>query len=251
MKRLGWAGAARLTAALAWACQQSEGDAEAARTGARSEGEPAGHRGGDEEERVPTRDEEAVTRDAGEKPQQVMDELGIREGSRVADVLAGGGYYTYLLAERVGDEGVVYATGGDVVTRRIAEGDLKGRDNIKVVPQLSAVPEGSLDAVLINRAYHLMNNPDVTLFPDLRRALKPGGVVGIIEVRLDKPTGHDMKTHRMGEQTVREEMERGGFTFAGSSELLANADDPGTDFMEGKRHLADRMFLKFKKGAGV
>jgi predicted methyltransferase len=176
-----------------------------------------------------------------------MDRLGIEAGDHVADIVAGGGYYTYLLAERVGPDGMVYATGAEGVSRRMAEGDLAGRSNIRVVEGLGDVPAGTLDAVLVNRAYHLLNAPNGPFFSDLRRALAPDGVVGVIEVRLGSPTGHDMETHRMGEETVKGEMQAGGFQLVESSDLLANAEDPHTDFMEGRRHLADRMFLIFRK----
>jgi predicted methyltransferase len=208
-----------------------------------------GHGEGEEEEPISTRAQDAA-RDEGEKPEEVMDRLGIDAGDHVADVIAGGGYYTYLLAERVGSEGMVYATGAEGVARRMAEGDLAGRANIRVVESLKDVPAGTLDAVLVNRAYHLLNAPNGSFFPDLRRALAPDGVVGVIEVRLGSPTGHDMETHRMGEQTVTEEMQAGGFRLVETSDLLANPDDPHTDFMEGQRHLADRMFLIFRMAEG-
>jgi predicted methyltransferase len=206
------------------------------------------HADGEEAKPPPTRAED-MARDAGEKPQQVMDALEIGPGSTVADVIAGGGYYTYLLDERVGPTGTVYATAAEGVTKRLAEGDMKGKTNVKVVKDVSEIPAGTLDAVLINRAYHLIGKPGESFFPALQKALKPGGRIGIIEVRLNAPTGHDMKTHRMGQQTVEQEVEAGGFTLVEASELLANPDDPRTDFMEGKRHLADRMFLIFEKPA--
>jgi predicted methyltransferase len=52
-----------------------------------------------------------LARDAGSKPQEVMDFMGINRGDVVADILAGGGYYTYLLRERVGPTGQVFAQG--------------------------------------------------------------------------------------------------------------------------------------------
>jgi predicted methyltransferase len=226
------------------ACQRQEDAGGSAEDSA--EQDTAAQAAREEEAPILTRAEDAA-RDAGEKPEQVMDELAIGPGSRVADVMAGGGYYTYLLSERVGPEGMVYATGAQGVARRMAEGDLADRTNIKVVEDLSQVEPGTLDAILVNRAYHLLPHPETTFFPQARAALKPGGIVGVIEVRLSEPEGHDMKTHRMGERTVREEVEQGGFTFAGDSDILANPDDPRTDFMEGERHLADRMFLKFEK----
>ncbi len=204
------------------------------------------HENGEEAKPPPSRSSE-VARDAGEKPQLVMDKLEIRPGSNVVDVIAGGGYYTYLLSERVGPGGRVFATGAEGVAQRLKEGDLQGRSNITVVKDVAEIPAASLDAVLINRAYHLIKKPDENLFPALQKALKPGGRIGIVEVRLGQPMGHDMKTHRMGEQTVRGEVEGGGFTLVESSALLANPADPRTDFMEGKRHLAERMFLIFEK----
>ncbi|MBN1239695.1 MAG: methyltransferase, partial [Gammaproteobacteria bacterium] len=48
-------------------------------------------------------------RDAGRAPAQVLEFLGIGPGDRVADLLAGGGYYTRILVPLVGDGGRVYA----------------------------------------------------------------------------------------------------------------------------------------------
>ncbi|MBA2563885.1 MAG: class I SAM-dependent methyltransferase [Gemmatimonadetes bacterium] len=199
---------------------------------------------------VPDRSQETV-RDAGEKPERVMDELGIGPGSHVADVMAGGGYYTWWLAKRVGPSGRVYATEAEGLVRRLERGDLEGVSNVKVPGNLAEVPAGTLDAVIINRGYHLFNQPQTRILPLIMAALKPGGRLGIVEVRLGMPTGHDMRTHRMGQRTVREEVEAAGFRFAGASELLANPEDPRDDFMEGRRHLADRMFLKFTKPAAT
>src|SRR5688500_4715073 len=52
---------------------------------------------------------EGPDRDAWQRPDQIMDELGIAEGSVVADLGAGGGWFTIRLARRVGPNGVVYA----------------------------------------------------------------------------------------------------------------------------------------------
>src|SRR3970040_2316849 len=52
---------------------------------------------------------EGPDRDAWQKPDQIMDALGIADGSVVADLGAGGGGFTIRLARRVGPNGVVYA----------------------------------------------------------------------------------------------------------------------------------------------
>ena len=203
----------------------------------------AGH---DEVEEIPSREAE-LARDVGSKPQEVMDYLGIDRGDRVADIFAGGGYYTYLLSERVGSTGMVWAQGfSPGLAARADSGDLSDATNVTLVDSLSDLPEATLDAAIIIRGFHLYPDP-AELLGELSRALKAGGIVGVEEVRLGQEYGHDMETHRMGERTVIEEFEKHGFDYVGASDLLYNPDDPHTDFMEGQRHLADRMLLKFAK----
>ena len=236
--------AALLVMLLFVACQNEGPPAEEAPPDtASAASDPAGH---DEVEEVPSRTAE-VARDAGSKPQQVMDFVGIDRGDRVADIFAGGGYYTYLLSERVGSTGMVYAQGfSPGLAARADSGDLSDATNVTLVDSLSALPTGTLDAAIIIRGYHLY--PDASqLIGELNRALKPGGTVGVEEVRLGQDYGHDMETHRMGEKTVIEEFQKNGFDYVGSSDILYNPSDPHTDFMEGQRHLADRMLLKFSK----
>ena len=48
-------------------------------------------------------------RDVWQQPARVMDALGITSGGQVADVGCGKGYFTARLAERVGEQGKVYA----------------------------------------------------------------------------------------------------------------------------------------------
>ena len=52
---------------------------------------------------------EAPDRDDWQKPDLIMDELQIADGSKVADLGTGGGWFSIRLARRVGPNGVVYA----------------------------------------------------------------------------------------------------------------------------------------------
>lgn len=204
--------------------------------------EPAG----DDEEGTPSRAQE-LARDAGSRPQEVMDFVGVRRGDSVADILAGGGYHTYLLSERVGPEGRVYAQGyAPGLKERLERGDLAQAENVVLVDSLSELPTASLDAVLVVRAYHLFPDP-AALLGELQRALVPGGSVAVIEVRLGQQFGHDMETHRMGEQTVIDQFQQAGFEFLATSSALRNPADDHTGFWDGRRHLTDRMLLKFAK----
>jgi ubiquinone/menaquinone biosynthesis C-methylase UbiE len=127
---------------------------------------------------------EGPDRDAWQRPEQIMDHLGIAEGTVVADLGAGGGWFTIRLANRVGPNGVVYAQ--DIqpemigaISRRVEREGLK---NVKTVlgaaddPQLPA----PVDVVLIVDAYHEMDDPR-TLLRKLRTSLKRGGRIGIVE----------------------------------------------------------------------
>lgn len=132
---------------------------------------------------------EGPDRDAWQKPERIMDALGIADGSTVADLGAGGGWFTIRLARRVGPNGLVYAE--DIQTqmleatgRRVAREGLRNVRTVLGTPDDPRLPERKLDAVLIVDAYHEMEYP-VTLLRNVRRTLKPSGRVGIVDYRKD------------------------------------------------------------------
>ena len=128
---------------------------------------------------------EGPDRDAWQRPDEVMDALGIAEGSVVADLGAGGGWFTTRLARRVGPNGKVYAEDIqhemiEAMKRRVERLDLTKRVEFKLGdandPKL---PTGVLDAALIVDAYHEMEQP-VTLLRNVAGSLKPTGRIGIV-----------------------------------------------------------------------
>jgi ubiquinone/menaquinone biosynthesis C-methylase UbiE len=114
-----------------------------------------------------------------------MDALGIAEGSVVADLGAGGGWFTVRLARRVGPNGRVYAEDVqremlEAIKRRMDREDLLDRVTLTLGSQLDPrLPANTVDAVLIVDAYHEMEQP-VTLLRNVARALKPTGRIGIL-----------------------------------------------------------------------
>ena len=135
---------------------------------------------------------EAPDRDDWQKPDLIMDELQIADGSRVADLGAGGGWFTIRLARRVGPNGLVYAQDIqplmiEATTRRVAR---EGLRNVVAVLGTAADPKlpqtGELDAVLIVDAFHEMDDPArpeviLTLLNHVARALKPQGRLGVVD----------------------------------------------------------------------
>ncbi|HVL67294.1 MAG TPA: class I SAM-dependent methyltransferase [Vicinamibacterales bacterium] len=117
-----------------------------------------------------------------------MDHLRIGEGSVVADLGAGGGWFTIRLARRVGPNGRVYAE--DIqpemigsIRRRVEREELKNVEFVLGTPLDPKLPH-PVDVVLIVDAYHEMDDP-VTLLRNVRQSLKPGGRVGIVEFTKD------------------------------------------------------------------
>lgn len=133
---------------------------------------------------------EAPDRDLWNNPDLIMDALGIADGATVADLGAGGGWFTLRLARRVGPNGVVYAEDIqpqmiEAINRRMKhEGIVQVRTVLGTTTD-PRLPDG-LDAVLIMNAYREIDDPvrpDVvlTLLRNVARSLKPQGRLGVVD----------------------------------------------------------------------
>lgn len=130
---------------------------------------------------------EGPDRDAWQMPDRVMDALGIADGATVADLGAGGGWFTVRLARRVGPNGLVYAQ--DIqpqmiesISRRVNREGLANVRTILGTGDDPKLPHG-LDAVLIVGTYPEVVDP-VTLLQHVARALKPNGRLGVVDFTL-------------------------------------------------------------------
>jgi ubiquinone/menaquinone biosynthesis C-methylase UbiE len=137
---------------------------------------------------------ESPDRDVWQKPDQIMDALGIADGSKVADIGAGGGYFTVRLARRVGPNGVVWAEDVqpamlEAIKRRVAKDVAKDIHNVRTVQGTSTdpmLPEASLDAAIIIDAYQEIQYGNPVLFlQNVKKGLRTGGRVGIIDYKKD------------------------------------------------------------------
>lgn len=157
---------------------------------------------------------EAPDRELWQRPDQVMDALGIADASVVADVGAGSGWFTVRLARRVGPRGVVYAEDVqsemiNAIARRVQR---EGLTNVRTVLGRGAdprLPERALDAALIVDAYHEFADP-VALLASLTRALKPQGRVGIIDFRLEGTGPGPDPGERVSPEKVIQDADRAG-----------------------------------------
>jgi predicted methyltransferase len=128
-------------------------------------------------------------RDEWQQPDKVMDELHIADGSRVADVGAGGGWFTARLARRVGPNGAVYAE--DVQKQMVEAIEQRARQdglgNVHAILSSSRDPmlPQNLDAVLIVDTYGQLAYP-IDVLEHIRAALAPNGRLGVVDF---KPSG--------------------------------------------------------------
>ena len=153
------------------------------------------------------------SRDAWQKPKEVIEKLAITPGARVADLGAGGGYFTWYLARAVGPQGTVYAVDIDETGLGIIEKEMNARGIHNVVPIHAEAGDAKLsepvDLVFSCDTYHHMNDR-IAYFRSLTRYLKPGGRVAILDFH---PHGFfsGLLGHGSAAEEVRREMEAAGY----------------------------------------
>jgi arsenite methyltransferase len=161
-------------------------------------------------------------RDAWQKPKQVVERLDIKPGARVADLGAGGGYFTWYLAAAVGPQGKVYAAEIDDTALAIIEKEMKSRGVTNVVPIRAEPGDAKLpepvDLVFSCDTYHHMENR-VAYFQSLARYLKPDGKVAILDFHAEGFFS-GLLGHGTTKEDVQREMESAGYRLAADYDLI-------------------------------
>ena len=163
---------------------------------------------------------DAPDRDKWQNPDQIMDALKIAEGSVVADLGAGGGWFTIRLARRV-ETGLVYAE--DIqdlmlvaLERQMDREGLKNVRTVKGIPTDPRLPV-EVDAVLIVDAYNEMEDPNdpsqvITLLKNVERKLKPRGCLGVVDFEPGGGGPGPAPDERVRPETVIEAARAAGLT---------------------------------------
>lgn len=158
--------------------------------------------------------------------ERVMDLLGIRHGVAVADIGAGSGWFTVRAARRTGSTGKVYAVdiNPDFLRHIRERAQHDGLHNIETILDKEddpLLPANSVDSVLMLKTYHEIAKP-VPFLKNLRKALRPGARVGIID-RNGK--GDD---HGIDAAVVIDETRQAGFELHGQYDFVKA--DEGVDY---------------------
>jgi arsenite methyltransferase len=133
---------------------------------------------------------EGPDRDKWQKPEQIMDALNVADGSTVADIGAGAGWFTVQLARRIGPRGTVYAQDVqremlEAIRRRVAKEGLQNVQTRLGKGSNPNLPASALDAILVVDVYPEVEDR-VTLLRNLGASLKPNGRIGIVNYKPGK-----------------------------------------------------------------
>lgn len=154
------------------------------------------------------------SRDAWQKPREVVAALGIEPGMWVADLGAGTGYFSGHLA-RAAQTGAVLALEPEpnLLVHLRSRAEKEGMANLVPVlasPDNPRLPPRSVDLVLIVNTVHHIDDR-VSYLRALERSLRPGGRVAIIDFKKEEvPVGPPLE-HKLARQQVVEEMELAGY----------------------------------------
>jgi predicted methyltransferase len=160
--------------------------------------------------------------------ERLVEALALREGMRLADVGAGDGEWTERLAAAVGPAGHVWATeiDADDVEKLEQRADRAGLANVTVVLGTetdTGLPDGCCEAILLRMVYHHFTRP-APMRASLRRALRPGALLAVIDLQPREDWGDpagvpDRGGHGIRDDELVQEMTSDGF------EVVARHDD--------------------------
>ncbi|HEX5057554.1 MAG TPA: hypothetical protein VFX02_13790 [Gammaproteobacteria bacterium] len=211
------------------------------------------------------RTEQDRQRDLESKPAEILKLLNLGEGAQVADLFAGGGYYSELLGHIVGEKGKVIAHTVEIYHKILGDAlEKRFKDRMPQVHVYAAEPNDielgseTLDAAIMIMSYHdlYLSKPeaptDASKFIDkIYFALKPGGKL-LIEDHQARPGAGNSDSgtlHRIEEGFAMNDLENHGFKLVATSQVLRSAEDDHSKnvFDPAIRGKTDRFVLLFEK----
>jgi predicted methyltransferase len=192
----------------------------------------------------PARSDSDRKRDALDQPAEILRLAGIKPGMKVADLLAGGGYYTELLSHVVGPKGHVLMLNNAAFDgwsaswpKRVADNRLPNVEHRTIDLNKMNLGAGTLDAILLIKVYHDLywvdsggDWPKIDVKSTLDQvvsALKPGGTLVIVDHSAKAGTGSSAATplHRIDEAYAKKDFESRGLKLTAHSDALRRPDD--------------------------
>jgi SAM-dependent methyltransferase len=164
------------------------------------------------------------SREAEESASKLLPALSIEEGSNVCDFGCGNGFHTLELARLVGPRGHVYAVDVQPEMLVLLEQRVNGTGLENIEPILGEyvdpkLPPASCDMVLMVDVYHELGYPEEIL-AGVKRALRPGGRLVLVEYRSEDPLVPIKPEHKMSKAQAERELAANGFRLIDSFDEL-------------------------------
>jgi predicted methyltransferase len=207
---------------------------------------------------------EYKARDQYRHPRQTLEFFDIKEDMTVVEIWPGDGWYTEILAPYLKEHGKLYAAHfsadaevpyyqkslKNYVTKLSKQPDLYGKielTELQPPEALEIAPDNSADRILTFRNVHnwMQNGQAAAVFNAMYKALKPGGILGVVEHRgsSKKPQDYTGASGYVSEDYVIALARNAGFEFLAKSEINANSKDT-KDYPEGVWTLPPSLRLK-------
>jgi predicted methyltransferase len=196
--------------------------------------------------------------------------FGVEPGMRVLDIRSGGGYYSEVLSYAVGPAGEVVAHINDI-DEKYYDAEIAERYRDDRLPNVALLHSNApalklkneaFDMVVMIMTYHDIyyvsesnpHHPKIDrddYFAQIRRSLKPGGILAIVDhsAKLGTEQRAAQDLHRIDESFAKRDIEAAGFAFDDESDVLRNPDDDKTMlvFDDRIRRRTDRFVYRFVK----
>ncbi len=161
---------------------------------------------------------------ARSRPEDVLAQLDIQEGQAIADIGSGGGYFTLAFARKAGKTGRVYAV--DIKKKHLnfirRRAEQAGLDNIIFVLAGEGgmdLPEAGLHLVFARNVFHHLPGQS-NYFAELKKYMKPAGIVAIIEHKKKGFGFVALFGHHTSRETIVGDMDKAGYSFVKTYDFL-------------------------------
>ncbi len=167
---------------------------------------------------------ESDDRDKWQKPYQIIKALGLSEGDAIADIGAGGGYFTEKFSHKVKEKGHVYSTDVQKVMIKILNQRVKKKKlrNVTVIhgrfsnPML---PKNSCDIVFFSSVYKEIENR-IGFLKKVKKSLKKEGRIAIIGYRKWSTSSGPYREDRLKTDLIIKELRAVGFQLSKSFDFI-------------------------------
>lgn len=148
----------------------------------------------------------------------MREKLALKPGMTVCDMGCGNGYHTLPMAQQVGPQGRIYAVDVQPEMVDLLRQRLQKHDQPNIVPVVGLyhdprLPENSCDLILCVDVYHEFSHP-AHMLAAMRKALKPGGCVVLVEFRSEDDSVPIKPEHKMSKEQIMKELTSNGFALA-------------------------------------